>query len=152
MNLIINTVKGLKENILILVIIQNENGLILIFSNKVQHNYVVTFQNNLKNSQKIKIVQWKEGNLWKNDIYEVIPLNNVMIISIIKRNFGDKILGFLIILRNGSVFKTNLWVSVSNIGVREFFCMYIAWVIKSKLLKTWSCVFFETPSRYLVMP
>ena len=63
--MIINTVKGLKVNILILVIIQNENGLILIFSNKVQHNYVVTFQNNLKNSQKIKIVQWKEGNLWK---------------------------------------------------------------------------------------
>ena len=48
--------KGLKENILILVIIQNENGLILILSNKVQNNYV-TFQNNLKNSQKIKIVQ-----------------------------------------------------------------------------------------------
>ena len=55
--MIINTVKGLKENILILVIIQNENGLILIFSNKVQHNYVVTFQNDLKNSQKTKIVQ-----------------------------------------------------------------------------------------------
>ena len=49
--------EGLKENILILVIIQNEIELILIFSNKVQHNYVVTFQNNLKNSQKIKIVQ-----------------------------------------------------------------------------------------------
>ena len=46
-----------KENILILVIIQNENGLILIFSNKVQHNYVVTFQNNLKNSQTMKNVQ-----------------------------------------------------------------------------------------------
>ena len=41
-----------EKKILILVIIQNENGLILIFSNKVQHNYVVTFQNNLKNSQK----------------------------------------------------------------------------------------------------
>ena len=31
-------------------------------------------------------------------------------------------------------------------AVAIFFCMYIAWVIKSKLLKTWSCVFFETPS------
>ena len=49
MNLIINTVKGLKVNILILVIIQNENGLILIFSKKVPHNNVVTFQNKNKN-------------------------------------------------------------------------------------------------------
>ena len=37
-----------------------------------------------------------------------------MIISIIKRNFGDKILGFLITLRNCSVFKTKLLVSVLN--------------------------------------
>ena len=43
--------KGLKVNILILVIIQNENGLILIFSDKVQHKNVVTLQNKLKNSE-----------------------------------------------------------------------------------------------------
>ena len=47
--MIINTVKGLKENIRIFVIIQNENGLILIFSKKVPHNNVVTFQNIVKN-------------------------------------------------------------------------------------------------------
>ena len=79
MKLIINTVKGLKENILILVIIQNENGLILIFSNKVQHNYVVTFQNNLTNSQK-KIVQWKEGN--SNREKMEIHMNYYVVISI----------------------------------------------------------------------
>ena len=50
--MIINTEKGLKENILILVIIQNENGLILIFSDKVQHKNVVTLQNNLKSEGK----------------------------------------------------------------------------------------------------
>ena len=61
--------KGLKENILILVIIQNENGLILIFSNKVQHNYVVTFQNNLKNSQKNKNCTMKGRKSLEKMIY-----------------------------------------------------------------------------------
>ena len=80
----------------------------------------------LKIVKKQKLYNERKEIFGKNDIYEVIPLNNVMIISIIKRNFGDKILGFLITLRNGSVFKTNLWITVSNIGVREFFCMCIA--------------------------
>ena len=36
----------------LLVIDQNGNGLILIFSEKVEHKNIVTVQNNLKNSQK----------------------------------------------------------------------------------------------------
>ena len=40
--------------ILILVILQKENGLIPIFSVKVEHKNIVTMQNNLKNNQKKK--------------------------------------------------------------------------------------------------
>ena len=36
--------KGFKENIFILVIIQNENGLILIFSKKIPQNNVEHFK------------------------------------------------------------------------------------------------------------